>query len=515
MKACKLKDSARFSIRWKLVVYFALFVAVSIFVMWIFQVYLFNSFYEIIRRREMIHSAEALAAYVESEDLQERTDDHAKDSFIGIAVYKITGGKFIQIAQADKLGEDDVVLSPQQTAKALEKYYQKLDAEENVYTGYFTLGGGELSRQEISLFRFGGGRNASGTHNYSNIRLVHIQLAQSETGQEYLIVLNVSMRPLESTTLILRTQFIWVFSILLIFAGVMVWLLYLHISTPLMKINNSAKQLASGKYDVEFSADGYREAYELAQTLNYASHELSRLDHLQKELIANISHDLRTPLTMIKGYSEVMRDIPGENTAENIQVVIDETTRLSELVSDLLDLSKIQSGTRKALFEQFDLTAAVEEVMNRYDAFTAHQGYHIAFSSEERATVFADRSMLLQVLYNLINNAINYTGDDLSVKVQQTVQNGRVRISVSDTGQGIEADEIPQIWDRYYKVDKVHRRAMIGTGLGLSIVKGVLELHNATYGVESQVGVGSTFWFELDILDPAQEVRETIEQLEE
>ena len=218
---------------------------------------------------------------------------------------------------------------------------------------------------------------------------------------------------------------------------------------------------------------------------------------------------------MIKGYSEVMRDIPGENSAENIQVVIDETTRLSELVNDLLDLSKIQSGSRKAMFEEFDLTAAVEEVMKRYDAFTAHQGYHITFISQERATVFADRGMLLQVLYNLINNAINYTGDDLSVTVRQTVENGRVRISVSDTGQGIEADQIPQIWDRYYKVDKVHRRAMIGTGLGLSIVKGVLDLHNAAYGVESQVGSGSTFWFELDILTPVQSEHEKLEQSEE
>ena len=202
---------------------------------------------------------------------------------------------------------------------------------------------------------------------------------------------------------------------------------------------------------------------------------------------------------MIKGYGEVMRDIPGENTAENIQVVIDETTRLSELVNDLLDLSKIQSGSRKAIFEEFDLTAAIEEIMKRYDAFTAHQGYHITFASNERAMVFADRGMILQVLYNLINNAVNYTGDDLSVTVKQEVHDGRVHISVTDTGQGISEDELPQIWDRYYKVDKVHRRAMIGTGLGLSIVKGVLELHNAAYGVESKVGCGSTFWFELPI----------------
>ena len=109
--------------------------------------------------------------------------------------------------------------------------------------------------------------------------------------------------------------------------------------------------------------------------------------------------------------------------------------------------------------------------------------------------------MLLQVVYNLINNAINYTGDDKLVRVTQTVirETGRVRISVTDSGAGIPADQIPLIWDRYYKIDKVHRRAMVGTGLGLAIVKQILEQHNTTYGVESKLGAGSTFWFELSI----------------
>ena len=108
--------------------------------------------------------------------------------------------------------------------------------------------------------------------------------------------------------------------------------------------------------------------------------------------------------------------------------------------------------------------------------------------------------MLLQVLYNLINNAINYTGADQRVTVTQTVSDGRVRIDVTDTGAGIAQDQIPLIWDRYYKVDKTHQRAMIGTGLGLSIVKGILELHGASYGVESEPGHGSTFWFSLPIM---------------
>ncbi len=505
MKRIDKKARQGVSIRWKLIVYFAIFVAVALLVMWVFQVYLLNNFYELIKRREMAHSATELGNYIEDENLDIHAYDHAMDGVMAVAIYRMDRDAPKQMISVDATGQTTGITLPTQQ---LEKYYNKAAENGGSYTGNFTLGGIEVRRRALPVFQFQ-------QDNSPSVRLMHMRLIEGESGNIYLILLNAARQPLSTTVQILRTQFLWIFSILLVCAAVMVFYLYRHISSPLVKMNESAKQLAYGKYDVEFSGEGYRETRELANTLNYASHELSRLDRLQKELIANISHDLRTPLTMIKGYSEVMRDIPGENTAENIQVVIDETTRLSELVSDLLDLSKIQSGSRKAVFEEFDLTAAVEEIMKRYDAFTAHQGYHITFVSEERATVFADRGMILQVLYNLINNAINYTGEDLSVTVKQSVREGRVRISVTDTGQGIEADYIPQIWDRYYKVDKVHRRAMIGTGLGLSIVKGVLELHNAAYGVESQVGCGSTFWFELDILNPAQEVRETTDQLEE
>ena len=135
----------------------------------------------------------------------------------------------------------------------------------------------------------------------------------------------------------------------------------------------------------------------------------------------------------------------------------------------------MQSGNAPLRVEPIDLTFAVRESLLRYDTLVRHRGYHIEFSAEQSIWVEADRKMLLQVLYNLINNAINYTGADRSVKVEQTVQNGRVRISVTDTGEGIAPEELPLIWDRYYKVDKIHRRAMVGTGLGLSIVKGILE----------------------------------------
>lgn len=275
-----------------------------------------------------------------------------------------------------------------------------------------------------------------------------------------------------------------------------------NISVPIEKMNTAAKRLAKGDYNADFAVNGYREVMELSDSLTQAADALSQNDTLQKELIANISHDLRTPLTMIVGYSEVMRDIPGENTPENVQVIIDETKRLSDLVNDLLDLSKLQAGTRKPKPEVFSLSDTVRSVMSRYSKLTERDGYRIEIDIDQDVDVRADRTMLLQVIYNLINNAVNYTGEDKLVRVTQRTlrDSGKVRISVTDSGEGIAPDQIPLIWDRYYKVDKVHRRAMIGTGLGLSIVKQILEAHQATYGVESKQGKGSTFWFEMNIV---------------
>lgn len=144
----------------------------------------------------------------------------------------------------------------------------------------------------------------------------------------------------------------------------------------------------------------------------------------------------------------------------------------------------------------FDLTESVRIILERYNKLA---DYSFPFYAGEEAFVTADELKISQVVYNLVNNAITYAGEDKTVTLRQTVENGRVRISVSDTGEGIPPDKLKDIWERYYKVDKEHKRAQVGTGLGLSIVKNILDLHGGAYGVESQLGAGSTFWFELPV----------------
>jgi signal transduction histidine kinase len=190
--------------------------------------------------------------------------------------------------------------------------------------------------------------------------------------------------------------------------------------------------------------------------------------------------------------------LPGENTPENVQVIIDEANRLTSLVNDMLDLSKLKSGAMELEKIHYSLTDSIYEIFKRYGKLREQDGYDIQFIADKNVYIYADEIKMGQVIYNFINNAINHCGDDKKVIVTQKVSGGKVRIEVTDHGEGISEDKLQYIWDRYYKVDKVHKRGVIGTGLGLSIVKRILDLHNARYGVKSKVGSGSTFWFELE-----------------
>ncbi len=467
-------------ISWRLFGTLILFVLVILIVVWTFQVLLLNRFYADSKLDEFNSTRDAIFESIDDKnELQKIVIKCGGDTNSCIRLFRLDMGTARQIAGLDI--NPGCILHHLQSDDLYQLYN---DAVEN---------GGTFTR-----------RIANPNDESRAPSAISVTVREHTDGYTYILMQDSELIPLTATVTTLERQFGWIMFILIIGALIVALALSRVIAIPMEKMSRSARRLAKGDYNAVFEGRGYREAEELAEALNYASRELAKNDDLQRELVANISHDLRTPLTMIKGYSEVMRDIPGENTPENVQVIIDETERLTELVNDVLDLSKIRAGTHKPEQELFDLTETVSAVLLRYEKLTERDGYSVTFHYEENATVSADRTMILQVLYNLVNNSINYTGEDKRVAITQTVESGRVRISVTDTGEGIAKKDIPYIWDRYYKVDKVHKRARVGTGLGLSIVKSILEAHNAKYGVDSEVGSGSTFWFELDTVESAE-----------
>ena len=318
-------------------------------------------------------------------------------------------------------------------------------------------------------------------------------------GTGVTLLLNTQITPVAATVSALTAQMWMITAAVIIGAILLALLISMRVSRPIIETNEAARELSHARYTPPPHANGYREIAELNTTLVQAADELGQVERLQHELIANISHDLRTPLTMIGGYAEVMRDIPSENTPENMQIIIDETNRLSTLVNELLDFSRMQTGGTTLKLEVFDLTGTCENIIQRVGKLVAKDGYRVVFEPAERLTVYADETRIGQVIYNLIGNALTYTGEDKTVTVTQTRKGSVAHIEIHDTGKGIAPEELPKIWNRYYRTKETHRRAIIGSGLGLNIVQTILEQHGAEFGAVSGVGQGTTFWFELKL----------------
>lgn len=318
-----------------------------------------------------------------------------------------------------------------------------------------------------------------------------------------MVYLYTALEPVGATVNILTTQYYIITVMVLVLAFFIAFFISRQIVRPITRLTRSAKQLAQGDYSSVFEYGSYTEVNQLADTLNYATREIRKADELKRDLIANTSHDLRTPLTMIKAYAEMIRDLSGNNPqkrAEHLNVIISESDRLAELVSDMLALSKLQAGTMSINIAPCNVSELLDSMTERYDTLGQRQGFKLETSLERGVIVLADDARLSQAIGNLVNNAINYTGDDRRVMLRLLRKTGvggpSARIEVSDTGPGIAPEEVPYIWERYYKAKSANRGSAEGTGLGLYIVKGILDSHGFRYGVDSVVGQGSTFWIE-------------------
>ena len=297
----------------------------------------------------------------------------------------------------------------------------------------------------------------------------------------------------------MRVQLIMISVIVIFLALVLSALLSMKLTKPITQITKAAQRMATGDFSVNFKGEySYAEMDALAETLDYAKEEIGKSDELQKEVLANVTHDLKTPLTMIKSYACMIQEISGDNPekrAKHTQVIIDESDRLTSLVNDILNLSKIRSGMDSLKITNFNLSEFVHTVCERFDYLRETQGYVIERDIEDELYTEADMEKIEQVVYNLIGNAVNYTGEDKKIRVGlKKEKEGVLRFTVTDTGKGIPADQIDTIWDRYYRSSETHKRPIKGTGLGLSIVKTILQKHNFLFGVESEVGKGSTFY---------------------
>ncbi|MCD7728631.1 MAG: HAMP domain-containing histidine kinase [Clostridia bacterium] len=334
----------------------------------------------------------------------------------------------------------------------------------------------------------------------------------AEDGKSSYLVISYSLEVASSAISSVQRYLIIVGVFIIIIAFLVSYGIAQKILDPLKRLTETANKMAKGNYDVKFASTEYQEIAQLSDTLNYAKDEIKKTDDFQKELLANVSHDLKTPLTMIKAYASMIQEISGddpEKRNQHLQVIIDESDRLTGLVNDILNVSKIRSDVDQINKKVFNLTEFLFGILRKFEYLQETQGYRFYADIDADLYTCADEEKIGQVLYNLISNAVNYTGQDkkIFVSLKLDVAENRIKFSVRDTGKGIKKEEIPSIWDRYYRAKEQHARPVKGTGLGLSIVKTILEKHSFNFGVESEEGKGSTFWVdfpEVDSEDPTE-----------
>jgi signal transduction histidine kinase len=335
---------------------------------------------------------------------------------------------------------------------------------------------------------------------------VFIARAADRGGQVYYLYISSPVPPIDATVSALKQQFIIITAILLFLSLVTAQWMSKKMSQPLIRLTESAGRLVKGELDAVFSEEGYTEIRQLASALNYAVGEIRSLDIYRRELIANVSHDLKTPLTIIKFYGEMVRDVSGDNPEkrnEHCATIIREADWLAGMVEEILELSKLEGGNADITKEEVNLSRCLEDTLKSFQALADKDGYVFTADLEEGMYVLGNEPMLRRVLYNLIGNAVNFTGEDKRVAISLKSTGNLIRFTVSDSGKGIPEKSRNAIWDRYYKSGETHKRAVVGFGLGLAIVKNILILHGAQYGVDSERGGGSSFWFSLEKVAPS------------
>lgn len=287
------------------------------------------------------------------------------------------------------------------------------------------------------------------------------------------------------------------------------------LSRPIQKIGAAAIVMSEGDYDVRLTIEREDEIGQLASNFNILGKKLGDHQRLQREFVANVSHELKTPLTSIRGFVKALRDgvyDEDDSPEEYCNIIMDEVDQMNRLVADLLDLSQIESGISQFKMFAFDLEELTQRTVQRLTPILARGNYRVEIgipAADKLGLIWGDPDRIGQVLINLIRNAVKHSEPGSTVWIRASRQAEMIRVEVEDEGCGIPAEELGVIWHRFHKVDRARTRCNEeGTGLGLAIVREIIERHGGTVDVGSEVGVGSTFLFTLQAAEEEQGLTE-------
>lgn len=474
------------SFRKKLLSWFMFFTVVIFTVLWLLQTVFLQKFYNGMIIRNTVKVADKISSESQSSDITSYIDDISRSNSILVFVTD-TDGNILYSSDEYKKGhkfKDDRLEMPYNgNGKEMRFHYRELP--EN-YTEFLSAvnasDSGEAELQNDDIYVYG--------------RLIDFY----GSDEKAVLYVGTTLNAVGSTARIIRIQLIWVTLLSIIIAFVLALFMSKSFSKPVSQLNEKAHKLGEKDNDAEFSEGFCTELDELNKTLDTTSEKLKKNREFQNELLANVSHDLRTPLTMIKGYAEMIRDISREDEkqcAEDVAVIVEETDRLTALVNEILEYSELQMSDSEAVMNDVDLSETVASVADSFGKLYSKDGYVFERNIADDIHIKGNVSRLQRAIYNLLDNAVRHAGEDKWLGISLRTDNDKAIIEISDYGSGIAPEELEHIWDRYYT--KRQRNGKGVSGLGLAIVKQIVSQHNGVCKAESEVGAGSVFSIELSI----------------
>jgi signal transduction histidine kinase len=345
-----------------------------------------------------------------------------------------------------------------------------------------------------------------GTVNYTNSSITPLQLTEAQVllGEVYIIP-DLAGEPYETFRKLLTSTSYFLLiggSIAIAIALVLIFFLSRRITSPIAVLSRTARRLGQGDLSQRVRIRGEGEVAALAQAFNTMATDLENNEQLRRNLIADVAHELRTPLSNIKGYLEAIRDGVMEPDDTTIHSLNEEAALLSRLIHELQELSLAEAGELKLVYQAEDIIELVKQAIDPWQPQSKMKGISLYLNLPDNLPmVNIDWQRINQVMHNLLENAVAHTGKGGSITVAAIRQGDWVEVSVSDTGEGIPAADLPNIFERFYRVDRSRARATGGSGLGLTIAKRLVEAHGGKITVESQLGKGSRFSFTLPVAE--------------
>ena len=324
-------------------------------------------------------------------------------------------------------------------------------------------------------------------------------------GEQAILYLGTNLNAVGSTARIIRIQLLIVTLLSVGIGLILAWFMSKRFSRPISQLNQKAHTLGEMSESADYQKGFFAELDELNETLDRTDEKLKQNKQFQNELLANVSHDLRTPLTMIKGYAEMIRDISHEDEtqcAEDVAVIVREADRLTALVNEILEYSELQMTDSETVMTDVDLSEIVRSVTDSFESLYAKEGYVFERRISENIHIRGNASRLTRAVYNMLDNAFRHTGDGKWVGITLKAENGKAIIEIADHGEGIPAEELERIWDKYYT--NRQRKGKGVSGLGLAIVRETAALHHGSCKAESEIGKGSVFSASFDCLEESR-----------